>query len=195
MYSDVKFDASSVVTNLIITVNINGTDYRQILVDSAAIGDFRFFYDPPTDFFVGDVLEFSISSLDGDVILLGNNITSQPFNTTQVLLWDDVSVGLLSDNVPHYLNSTSVDKTAFDGQTYAADSSNGAGGGFTITADTDANSFSVFDYAGNWNAGSRRVTVSIGLDNYFLTRRNREYFFYKDETNNWQWYYKPNFRG
>ncbi len=195
VYSDVKFDATSVVTNLKITVNINGTDYREILVDTAAVGDFRFFYDPPTDFFVGDTLTFSISSVDGDVVLLGNNATSQPFNTTQVILWDDVPVGLLSDNVPHYLSLSSANKTAFDGQTYAADSSNEAGGGFTITADSDANSFSVFDYAGKWNAGSRKVTVSIGVDNYFLTRRNREYFFYKDESDNWQWYYKSNFRG
>lgn len=192
VYSDVKFDAASVVTNLKIIVNINGTDYREILVNTAAIGDFRFFYDPPTDFFVGDTLTFSISSVDGDVILLGNNATLQPFNTTKVLLWDDVSVGLLSDNIPHYFNSLSVAPTAMDGQTYAAD---GSLGGFTILADPSASSFSVFDYAGNWNSSSRRITVSIGVDSYFLTRRNREYFFYKDESNNWQWYYKANFRG
>lgn len=194
-FTDVKFDASSTLTNIDVLININGVDYRTVTIPLATVGDFKFEYDPPTDFYVGDTITFTVTSKDGSVALLGNNATSTPYVIQDVLLWNDVPVGLLSDQVPKYKNAFSTDLIAYDGQTYAADASNLSGGGFTITADANANSFSVFDYAGNWNGGMRTVTVSIGADNYFLTRRNREYFFYKDEIGNWQWYYKPNFRG
>ncbi len=96
---------------------------------------------------------------------------------------------------PVYKNALSSDLSISDLETIAADAD--FAGGFTLTVDvSEVNTFKVFDYAGRWNAGSRRITVALSNgDNYFLTRRNRNYFFYKDESNNWQWYYTPNFLG
>ena len=96
---------------------------------------------------------------------------------------------------PVYKNALSSDLSIGDLETIAADAD--FAGGFTLTVDvSEVNTFKVFDYAGRWNAGSRRITVALSNgDNYFLTRRNRNYFFYKDESNNWQWYYTPNFLG
>lgn len=96
---------------------------------------------------------------------------------------------------PVYKNANSTDLNVSDLETIAADTD--SFGALTLTVDVNnVNVFWVFDYAGNWNSGSRRVTVSLSNgDNYFLTRRNRKYFFYKDEQGNWQWYYEPHFLG
>ncbi len=96
---------------------------------------------------------------------------------------------------PVYKNADSTDLAINDLETIAADAD--FNGGFTLTVDvSEVNTFKVFDYAGRWNAGSRSITVALSNgDNYFLTRKNRTYFFYKDELNNWQWYYTPNFLG
>ena len=96
---------------------------------------------------------------------------------------------------PVYKSASSSDFSINDLETIAADAD--FAGGFTLTVDVnEVNTFKVFDYAGRWNSGSRRITVALSNgDNYFLTRRNRSYFFYKDESNNWQWYYTPNFLG
>ena len=96
---------------------------------------------------------------------------------------------------PVYKDANSTDLTINDLETIAADTD--SAGSVTLTVDVNnVNVFWVFDYAGRWNAGSRRVTIALSNgDNYFLTRRNRKYFFYKDESGNWQWYYENHFLG
>jgi hypothetical protein len=96
---------------------------------------------------------------------------------------------------PVYKNATSADLSVNNLETIAADTD--SFGALTLNVNVDdVDVFWVFDYAGRWNSFSRRVTVSLSNgDNYFLTRRNRKYFFYKDDQGNWQWYYEPHFLG
>ena len=192
--TDVKFAATSVLTNLTVEIAIDGTPYDSVFLPLVNTGDYTFTYQPASDLFIGDTLSFKVTSPDGDVIMLGDSTVGPsgfPYVRQQVLLWRDVPVGLLSDNVPHYVDDTTPTPVAFDGQTYAVDTTNGI---VTITADVNANSFAVFDFAGNWNF-SRRVEVVIGSDIYILSSRRRIYYFYRDELNNWQWYFENRRRG
>jgi hypothetical protein len=187
-FADVKFAATSTLTNVVLDVTVNGTFQIRLNVGTITVGDFNFEYEPPFDFKVGDTIQFAISSEDGDVVMLGNNVSGIPFVTQDVNLWKNTQLSFRKDFVPKYVNSASSveDRTAQNAQVYAAD---GTAGAFTITADADAEFFSVFDFAGNWNAGARKITVVIGLDSYELTQRKRNYFFYKDEGGTWQWYF------
>ena len=96
---------------------------------------------------------------------------------------------------PVYKDANSTDLTINDLETIAADAD--TAGGFTLSVDVnEVNVFWVFDYAGRWSPLARRITIALSNgDNYFLTRRNRKYLFYKDESGDWQWYYEPHFLG
>ena len=96
---------------------------------------------------------------------------------------------------PIYKDANSTDLNINNLEAIAADTD--SAGSLTLSVDVDnVDVFWVFDYAGRWNGNQRRVTVSLSNgDNYFLTRRNRKYFFYKDSSNTWQWYYQPNSLG
>lgn len=96
---------------------------------------------------------------------------------------------------PIYKEANSTSLAISNLETVAADTD--VNGAFSLSVDVaEVNTFWVFDYAGRWNNNSRRLTINLSNgDSYQLTRRNRKYFFYKDESDNWQWYYESFFMG
>ncbi len=185
----VKIDPSSSLTNWNLKFTINGTDFTTLTLASLTSGDFLFDYEPEIDFKVGDVLMVTITSDDGDVKMLGDNITGFPYLIQNVQTWNDKRIYHLQDDIPTYKDANTPANELFinDAETIAADTSSGS-----VTLAVDDGSldwFNVFDYAGNWSF-SNRVTLNFNNgDTYTLTRRRRRYFFYKDAGGLWNWYY------
>jgi hypothetical protein len=192
----VKIDPSSVLTNWVLEFRINGTLYT-IFRDNVTAGDYQFTYSPEIDIPAGASLSVKIYSEDGDVKMLGDQVSGFPYLIQNVQQYNDKRIYHLEDEVPTYKNANTPANELFinNAETIAADTD--AAGAFTLSVNVDdVDWFNVFDFAGRWNAGSRRLTIALSNgDNYFLTRRNRKYFFYKDEQGVWQWYYTFYFLG
>ena len=186
----VKIDPSSVLTNWKLEFTINGTLYT-IFRDNVTAGDYVFTYEPEIDIPVGATLQVKITSEDGDVKMLGDSVSGIPYLIQNVQQFNNKEIYHLEDDIPRYVDSTSSAEAKIinNVETIAAD---GTAGAFTLSVDVnDVDSFQVFDFAGNWNGGSRKVTVSLSNgDTYELTVRRRIYFFYKDENGDWQWYFE-----
>lgn len=135
------------------------------------------FQNPQDLFIVGT----TVSPLNPGVFL--------PFTTQEYFIESRSELVNAKIYTPIYKNSTSPDLNIQDLQTIAAD---GSLGSFALSVDvSEVNVFQVFDFNGNWNSGSRKITVNLSNgDTYELTRSNRIYYFYKDESGNWQWYYE-----
>lgn len=192
----VKIDPSSVLTNWKLEFTINGTLYT-IFRDNVTSGDYVFVYEPEIDIPVGATLQVKITSDDGDVKMLGDSVSGIPYLVQSVQQYNDKQIYHLEDEVPTYKSALTSPTDLFinNAETIAADTD--VAGAFTLSVDVnEVDWFNVFDFAGRWNFGSRRLTIALSNgDNYFLTRRNRKYFFYKDEQGVWQWYYTPHFLG
>lgn len=186
----VKIDPSSTMTNWELKFTINGTDFTTLKQAFVPVGDYVFDFEPEIDFKVGDILTVQITSTDGPVRMLGDSLSGFPYLIQNVQTWVDNRVYHLEDEVPTYKNALTPANELFvnNAETIAADASSGS-----ITLDVnvdDVDWFNVFDYAGNWNFLTRRVTLNFSNgDTYVLTSRRRRYFFYKDEGGAWQWYY------
>jgi hypothetical protein len=138
---------------------------------------------------------------DSDLTLVGTTLNPAapglflPFQTQNY--FTETRSELVNSKIytPIYKQANSSDLTINNMETIAADAD--VNGAFSLTVDvTSVSVFWVFDYAGGWNGGSRRIDIILSNgDTYQLTRKNRKYFFYKDEADNWQWYYQSFFMG
>ena len=195
----VKIDPTSVLTNFVLEFSINGTVYTIFRESTLTSGDYIFTYTPEIDIPVGSLLTVKITSDDGDVKLLGDSVSGIPYLVQNVQQYNDKEIYHLEDEIPTYKNASTPPNELFinDAETISADTSNASGGAFTLSVNVDDVSwFKVFDFGGNWNFLSRRLTIALSNgDTYALTRRRRKYTFYKDEQGVWQWYYTPYFVG
>lgn len=192
----VKIDPSSILTKWVLEFSINDTLYTVFKQDVVTSGDFVFTYNPEIDIPTGAKLTVKIYSTDGDVKMLGDSVTGFPYILQNVQQYNDKEIYHLEDQIPTYKDSSTPANELFinNVEVIAADASNG---GFTLQVDpTVVNSFTVFDYAGNINSFARQVDVEIiGGDTFELDRRNRKWFFYKDEDDIWRVYEQLAFRG
>ncbi len=103
-WAEIVVDPTSVLTNVELEIQIEGvvfTRFRNItLTPDPVTNVHRFTYQPNFDFNVGANLTFSLSSPDGDVVVLGNP-ANFPAITTRVALWNDEPIGLRSDDSDH----------------------------------------------------------------------------------------------
>lgn len=187
-----KLDPSSVTDNIVVAFTIDGTVFGGETLDLIPLGGnvYNAVYKFPIDIEVGDLISATITSPDGDVVTLGDSTTGVPYLEPTVTLWNFKEVAFKNQGiVPVYKNKDSINLAISGAETISAD---GTAGAFTLTVDVnEVDSFSVFDFAGNWNNNSRKITVSLSNgDSYELTKSNRIYFFYEDEGGIWQWYYE-----
>lgn len=105
---DVKVDPSSVLTNFTVKINLDGTEFANFKYPVVTSGVFRLLYKSPIDVVVGDTFEVSITSTDGDVKLLGDQITGEPYQFVRVAVWDYREVGLTKSGIADYNNKFEI---------------------------------------------------------------------------------------
>lgn len=101
---DIKVDPSSVLTNFTVKINLDGTEFANFKYPVVTSGIFRLLYVSPIDIVVGDTFEVSITSDDGDVKLLGDQITGEPYQFVRIAAWDYREVGLTKSGIADYNN-------------------------------------------------------------------------------------------
>lgn len=99
--ADVVVDASSTLTNVVLGITIDGTLFEAVDV-TLTTGNFEFVYNPPFDFIVGQLLSFTLTSMDGDVVLRGDTGSGLPVIDQYVYTWDEKSLA-----TEEYVNNNS----------------------------------------------------------------------------------------
>lgn len=95
-----NLDASSVTTNIRIQSFLNNVKFLEEnfpTVTRPDSGIVRFEFTNPFDAFVGDDFENLITSVDGDVVLLGDSGTGVPYINVNAQFFNDEPIALLSD--------------------------------------------------------------------------------------------------
>ena len=101
---EVKVDPTSVLTNFNLRIKLNGTLFASFDYEAVTVGVFRLVYKSPIDVIVGDNFDVSITSPDGDVKLLGNSASGEPYQLARVAVWDYREVGLTKSGIADYNN-------------------------------------------------------------------------------------------
>ena len=101
---EVKVDPTSVLTNFNLRIKLNGTLFASFDYETVTSGVFRLIYKSPIDVVVGDNFDVSITSPDGDVKLLGDSVSGEPYQLARVAVWDYREVGLTKSGIADYNN-------------------------------------------------------------------------------------------
>ena len=108
----IKADPSSVLNNINIEYKINGINFATENIDLIPLGGnlYQIIYEFPIDIDVGDLIEATITSEDGDVIWLGDNTIGVPYLEPTVILWDRKEVAF-GEDLSNKLETVSTDST------------------------------------------------------------------------------------
>lgn len=95
----IKVDPSSVLTNFKTTTSINGVVFIEDVSDLVPLGGnlYNIIYQNTADLEVGDNAQIVLSSIDGDVVVLGDDISGVPYLEPTVVLWDRKEVAFKED--------------------------------------------------------------------------------------------------
>ncbi len=161
------------------------TQRIEVTADRVPGFDFIGWFSRPSVAFEGDVVfaEIVVTPLDGGTerTLMVRSAESDPnvhWNEVQFRSFVDVPIVTEDYLTPVIVSATGTIEAP---QQHAVDTT---GGAITLTADEALTSFRVFDSESSFNTNN--CTVVIGLDNYVLDKKDKEYFFYTNGTT-WKW--------
>lgn len=97
LYADAIVDATSVLTNVQLELQIDGVIFSRFMQD-LTVGTYRFNFEPNFDFRVGQTLTFTLSSVDGDVVMRGETVSGVPVINQFVYTWTEEPIGLMADS-------------------------------------------------------------------------------------------------